>query len=325
MLHKAWSSIEEVPYCFARSSIKFHGHTGGKIDNLNQFEITRPVAAIKSLRFALLNSARHWAWLLFGWNLDHYHFIIIIIDYHFIIFISYHIPFFIYKHTVKRTDQWAAWSSLYRYFCSESWRKLAHGHVTSYKRCRWFPQGLGMGLLPDAQNCGFCMRPECLERFPRYDGLAIPTSITHVPWRMPRSLTSCILWSRWRGKRSWHSRRMRNAQFYVSGKRSIITLPSWSKQASLLSCVYNITNSRLMGLMHCTHAIAHHACLVYYNPVSKNSGFVIFTKLLFRFLILAPCTLIMICDPGGHYWDYFPSALLFIQVSATHLQIMLYI
>ena len=27
-MHKAWSSIEEVPYCFARSSIKFHGHTG---------------------------------------------------------------------------------------------------------------------------------------------------------------------------------------------------------------------------------------------------------------------------------------------------------
>ena len=25
MLHKAWSSIEEVPYCFARSSIKFQG------------------------------------------------------------------------------------------------------------------------------------------------------------------------------------------------------------------------------------------------------------------------------------------------------------
>ena len=35
MMHKAWSSIEEVPYCFARSSIKFHGHTGGKIDDLN--------------------------------------------------------------------------------------------------------------------------------------------------------------------------------------------------------------------------------------------------------------------------------------------------
>ena len=36
-------------------------------------------------------------------------------------------------------------------------------------------------------------------------------------WRMPGSLTSCILWSRWREKRCRHSRRMRNAQFYVSG------------------------------------------------------------------------------------------------------------
>ena len=26
MLHKAWSSIEEVPYCFPKSSIKFQGH-----------------------------------------------------------------------------------------------------------------------------------------------------------------------------------------------------------------------------------------------------------------------------------------------------------
>ena len=31
MMHKAWSSIEEVPYCFSRSSVKFHGHTALKI------------------------------------------------------------------------------------------------------------------------------------------------------------------------------------------------------------------------------------------------------------------------------------------------------
>ena len=30
MMHKAWSSIEEVPYCFPRSSIKFQGHTEQK-------------------------------------------------------------------------------------------------------------------------------------------------------------------------------------------------------------------------------------------------------------------------------------------------------
>ena len=31
MLHKAWSSIEEVPYRFWRSSIKFQGHSAKKI------------------------------------------------------------------------------------------------------------------------------------------------------------------------------------------------------------------------------------------------------------------------------------------------------
>ena len=31
MMHKAWSNIEEVTYCFWRSSIKFQGYTGQKI------------------------------------------------------------------------------------------------------------------------------------------------------------------------------------------------------------------------------------------------------------------------------------------------------
>ena len=52
------------------------------------------------------------------------------------------------------------------------------------------------------------------------------TCITHVPWCMPGSLTTCFLWSRWQGKRSRHSRRMHNPQFYVSGKRPMM-LYSW--------------------------------------------------------------------------------------------------
>ena len=44
------------------------------------------------------------------------------------------------------------------------------------------------------------------------------TCVTHVPWCMPGSLTSGFLWSRWLEKRSQHSRRMRNPQFYLSGK-----------------------------------------------------------------------------------------------------------
>ena len=47
------------------------------------------------------------------------------------------------------------------------------------------------------------------------------TCVTHVPWCMPGSLTSGLLWSRWWGKLSRHSRRIRNPQFWVSGKRPL--------------------------------------------------------------------------------------------------------
>ena len=52
------------------------------------------------------------------------------------------------------------------------------------------------------------------ERFPRHRRTAIPTCV-------PGSLSNGFLWSRWRGKRSRHSQRMQNPQFYASGKRPI--------------------------------------------------------------------------------------------------------
>ena len=62
MLHKAWNSKGEMPYCFARSSSKFQGHTGQNITDFDPnwaFPDYRPVAAFKSLRFALLWWWRH--------------------------------------------------------------------------------------------------------------------------------------------------------------------------------------------------------------------------------------------------------------------------
>ena len=57
MMHKAWRSIEEVPYWFSSLLIKFDGHTGWIIKNLNPIWVTsRPVAALKPLRLALLYS-----------------------------------------------------------------------------------------------------------------------------------------------------------------------------------------------------------------------------------------------------------------------------
>ena len=54
MMHKAWRSIEEVHYCFFRSSNKFQGRTGQKIEDLNLIWVRLlSQSAIKSLRFAL--------------------------------------------------------------------------------------------------------------------------------------------------------------------------------------------------------------------------------------------------------------------------------
>ena len=75
--------------------------------------------------------------------------------------------------------------------------------------------------------CGLRMSRECRERFPRHCGLATPTCITTSASRMPGSFISGFLCSRW-GKRSRYSRRMRNPQFCISGKRPIVKLISQS-------------------------------------------------------------------------------------------------
>ena len=56
MIHKAWRSIQEVPYCFLGVIHEIPRLHGQKIDDLIPIvsKITKPVAAIKSLRFALL-------------------------------------------------------------------------------------------------------------------------------------------------------------------------------------------------------------------------------------------------------------------------------
>ena len=79
-----------------------------------------------------------------------------------------------------------------------------------------------VGLLPDTYNCGLRMRGECWERFPRHrfkrkqllsdPGMHHGAWVTHVPWCMSGSVARGG-----GGKRSRHSRRMRNTKFYVSG------------------------------------------------------------------------------------------------------------
>ena len=39
IMHTAWHGIEQVPYCFARSSIKFEGHMRRKINDFNPISV----------------------------------------------------------------------------------------------------------------------------------------------------------------------------------------------------------------------------------------------------------------------------------------------
>ena len=64
MLHKAWNSKGEIHYCFPRPSIKFQGHMGQNITDFDPnwaFPDYRPVAAFKSLRFALSTVPRRFS------------------------------------------------------------------------------------------------------------------------------------------------------------------------------------------------------------------------------------------------------------------------
>ena len=110
---------------------------------------------------------------------------------------------------------------------NSSWTQISWNHLCSQlisqlpELCIIFVYG----PLPDTHNCGLRMRRECRERFPRHWLQRKPlvsdpdmhhgTCVTHVPSCMSRSPT------RGRVKRSRYSRRMRNPQFYVSGKRPI--------------------------------------------------------------------------------------------------------
>ena len=97
------------------------------------------------------------------------------------------------------------------------------------------------------------MRRECRERFPRHrlqrkplvrdPGVYHGMCVTHVPWCMQGSRNP-----RWRGKRSRHSRRMRNPQFYVFGKRPMAKW--WSMACRLAAnCLGHIVWSRFSCIL----------------------------------------------------------------------------
>ena len=62
--HIAWSSIEEVSYCFSRSSIKFQGHTGQKIANFDPNLAFRTVTTVWIDQWLWNDAHNLQAWLL---------------------------------------------------------------------------------------------------------------------------------------------------------------------------------------------------------------------------------------------------------------------
>ena len=87
--------------------------------------------------------------------------------------------------------------------------RALHGRLTRYAKL-WVAHAPGMPVTVS-------LPPRVSDPDMHHD-----TCVTLVPWCMPGSLTSGFLQSRWQGKRSRDSRRMRNPKFCVSGKRPIV-------------------------------------------------------------------------------------------------------
>ena len=127
--------------------------------------------------------------------------------------------------------------------CVELLISLAATMVTTRKYAIWrrtlSTRGLWTcnGPLTRYVTLGVAHAPGMPGAFPALPRVSDPdmhhdTCVTHVPGCMQGSLTSRFRWSRWRGKRCRHSRRMRNPHFYVSGKRPIHKVLRFERQFS---------------------------------------------------------------------------------------------
>ena len=119
------------------------------------------------------------------------------------------------------------------------------------------------------------MHRQCRERFPRHrlqrkllvsdPGMHHGTCMTHVP------VGIAILW--WRGKRSRHSRRLRNLQSYVTDKRPMLfkiaidlcNKPSYYKETTQGNCVSIGSKIKPGGLAYLLNSIKPIQCFHCYT------------------------------------------------------------
>ena len=76
MLHKAWNSKGEIPYCFPRSFIKFQGHAGQNITDLTQIGRFRTIGRSQlsncfiCFAFVFFNCDQAALWMVFSVRLS---------------------------------------------------------------------------------------------------------------------------------------------------------------------------------------------------------------------------------------------------------------
>ena len=110
------------------------------------------------------------------------------------------------------------------------------GHVRVSEHIRWavhnvtmyFMSALPLTSCQIRKSAGCACAGNTGNVFPppqfRYPDMHHGMCVTHVPWCMPGSLNCIFIWNWRRGKRSRHSRRMRNPQVYASGRGPIAAI-----------------------------------------------------------------------------------------------------
>ena len=163
---------------------------------------------------------------------------------------------------------------------------LHNGPLARYVKL-WVAHALGMS--------GTFSQPQQVSDPDMHHGMCV----TYVSWCMPGSLTSGFLWSRWRGKRFRHSRRMRNPQFYVSGKRPMHRCFSFIPLSISAIWDYHIWNALSQTLVS-KFRIDGYGATIYNPPVSHLGYSLLRPTAYFNTLYVGRCfTRIVNCCPEG--------------------------
>ena len=106
---------------------------------------------------------------------------------------------------------------------------------------------------------------------------------------------------RWRGKCSWHSRRMRNPQFYVSGKRPMLKLYGQISRCATSSCMILFISC----MFHATDIFSLISIHCHGHPLSPNSlrlGFIVCRTCNASVTCVKKFCSIAIYRPINHAW-----------------------